>query len=251
MSGAEMSGASASQDGNAAANDSESSVVVERLDAPEVTEEVVVNTAPEPDAVHADGRSVLFGASQVKTRIFHAVAFIVSLFVWMASSTAQTATDALTGFAVNPKLGVYRSMRSAGGAAGLEVNFFTHRQVFSVDYYRFHELVLFGPVNAERFNQIGLMYGVHKRNGLLRIELQGGLAPLWGTRRTDEVIGYTFFGEYYRTEYFFSVGVVGKAGFKFVPTDHFAIGVDLQANLNISSTTFSPMLSIAFGRFGG
>lgn len=245
----ETVGISASQDGDDGVADTSVALTFEPTDAEAAKKAEPMASMHEPVSEAYIHPEVVFAASRVKARVLHAVAFIVSFFVCMAVGTAQTADEALIGYAVNPKLGMYTSSTTRGVMGGLELNVFTHRQIFSVDYYRFHQPLLFDRSSSERFNQIALMYGVHKRNGLLRVELQGGLAPIWGVRRTNEVIRETgLFGTYYQTVYFFALGAVGKAGFKFTPSERFAIGIDVQANLNFQRTVVMPMLSVAFGR---
>jgi hypothetical protein len=82
------------------------------------------------------------------------------------------------------------------------------------------------------------MAGKYYGDRLFRIELQGGIAPIWqiGLHEGSE------------PEKFTTVGFVLKTGFKFIPLPFFSIGIDLQSNLNPKKALFMPLISLEFGR---
>jgi hypothetical protein len=86
----------------------------------------------------------------------------------------------------------------------------------------------------------------------LRFQYQGGVASLWGLRRTDiKTQGsgiYPWSYDYYNTEDFFTIGLAAKLGFKWVIAPRINIGIDFQANLNSIHPLGFGMISIVVGR---
>lgn len=159
--------------------------------------------------------------------------FIVLFFLFIpVLSQSQT-----TGFSVNPKSGVYSAKIEAGAVFGVETNYLRNGWMFSADFYQFHEIRLFSS-DEEIFRQVGIMAGKYYGDRLFRVQLQGGIAPIWqiGPRDSSE------------PENFSTVGLVLKTGFKFIPLHFLSIGLDLQSNLNPKKSLIMPLISIEFGR---
>ena len=155
------------------------------------------------------------------------------------------------GYSINPKLAYYNWTTDDGGfMGGAEINFLQNNYIFSGDYYKYEEWVLFSPTPGEYFNQIGLMIGKYKGNRLFRFQYQAGLASFWGLKRTELIKkGSGFFSsDKYQSDNFFTVGLTTKLGFKIVPLTFLSIGIDLQTNINLENTVYMPMISIEIGK---
>jgi hypothetical protein len=142
-----------------------------------------------------------------------------------------------TGFAINPKSGIYRAQNESGAVLGFETNYLRNGWMFSADFFHFQEIHLFSS-DEDMFRQVGIMAGKYYGDRLFRVQLQGGIASIWET-------GYRDSSE---PEKFSTVGFVLKTGFKFIPLSFLSIGVDLQSNLNNKKSLFMPLISIEFGR---
>lgn len=146
---------------------------------------------------------------------------------------------------------MYNWFANDGGVTGgLEFNTTIKGLLCSIDYYHFAEFnLILGETPSEYYNQIGLMIGKHYGEKLFRIQLQGGIAPVWGLRRTDFVKkGEWFSGDIYRHENFISAGLVFKLGFKINPKNYIGLGIDLQVNINSKNSVYMPMSSIEIGK---
>lgn len=142
-----------------------------------------------------------------------------------------------TGFSVNPKSGIYRAKLEAGAVFGVETNYLRNGWMFSADFFQFHEIHLFSS-DEEIFRQVGIMAGKYYGDRLFRVQLQGGIAPIWVTGPRDSS----------EPEKFSTVGLVLKTGFKFIPLHFLSIGLDLQSNLNPKKSLVMPLVSIEIGR---
>jgi hypothetical protein len=177
--------------------------------------------------------------------------FIVLIFIsflYFQSANGQLEIDK---YSVNPKLGLYFSSSNVGFATGVETNIAVKRLLYSVDYYRFQEVqIVFPNSPSEYCNQIGFMIGKYFGEKNFRIQWQGGIAPIWGLKRTDilEHGSGWFSGNIYKSERFFTAGLVLKIGLKINPTSFLGIGIDFQANINSQKTIYMPMISIELGK---
>jgi len=181
------------------------------------------------------------------TKIFLSIIFI--FLISLNKSFGQTPTTKLDGFSINPKIGLYKTTSDKEGfAGGLELNFFKNKFLFSTDYYRFEEFVLFESP-SEYFNQIGLMAGKYNENGIFRLQYQVGLGLIWGLKRTTIILENPpgLFNTQYESKDFIAVGFIPKLGFKFIPFSFLSIGIDLQANINLKNTVFTPLISLEIG----
>jgi len=126
-----------------------------------------------------------------------------------------------TGFSINPKAGIYRAKDEAGAVMGVETSYLRNGWMFSLDFYQFEEIRYFSS-DEDIFRQVGIMAGKYYGDRLFRVQLQGGIAPIWqiGSREGSE------------TEKFTTAGLALKTGFKFIPLPFFSIGIDLQGNIN-------------------
>lgn len=172
-------------------------------------------------------------------------------FLWIVMFTLLNSKEALSQlnfnkYSVNPKIGFYIGGDSGGLTAGAEVNASAEKTLFSLDYFRSEEIIFFGNTPPDHYNQIGLMAGTYFGERLLRLELQGGIAPVWGKRK-GKLIKEDWPSDVYNSENFFTVGLVAKAGFKLNPWSHFGLGFDIQANLNSKGALLMPMFTIGVG----
>jgi hypothetical protein len=150
-------------------------------------------------------------------------------------------------FTVNPKLGIYISAKSGGFGGGLEMHTKYKGVMYSVDYFYLDEFVILGDHPSENYSQFGFMAGNYFDESIFRFQFQGGLALTGGTRRTS-LLRKEWLGDIYNSEKFITPGLVGKFGLKIIPVSYFAIGIDLQANVNTKNSLFMPMLSLEFGK---
>lgn len=158
--------------------------------------------------------------------------------------------DEIERFAINPKMGMYNSLnKSDGFAYGIEIGIEQNELLYSLDYYRLDEFTLFGPNPSENYNQLGIMTGDYIGEQYWRLHYQTGLSLFWGTKRTNLISGGSgwFGGSTYDTENFYTIGLPVKLGFKFVPFWFLAIGIDLQANVNLRNSVIMPLISLELG----
>jgi hypothetical protein len=143
----------------------------------------------------------------------------------------------ITGFSINPKAGIYAAKNEAGAVMGVETSYLRNGWIFSVDFYQLEEIEYFSS-DEDILRQVGIMAGKYYGDRLFRVQLQGGIAPIWqiGLREGSE------------PEKFTTVGFVLKTGFKVIPLPFFSIGIDLQSNLNPKKALFMPLISLEFGR---
>lgn len=158
--------------------------------------------------------------------------------------------DEIERFSINPKMGMFNSSTKTDGLVyGIEIGFKQNELMYSLDYYRIEEFTLFGPNPSENYNQMGIMIGDYIGEQYWRMQYQAGLSLFWGTKRTYLISGGSgwFGGAIYDTENFFTLGLPVKLGFKFVPFHFLAIGIDLQANVNLRNSLIMPLISLELG----
>jgi hypothetical protein len=179
---------------------------------------------------------------------FKIIILITIILINKNSIFGQIAIDK---YSFNPKLGFYNLAKNDGGfVGGAEINVTRKEYLYSLDYYYYKELVIvFGDSPDEYYNQIGLMIGKYYGEDLFRLQLQGGIAPIWGLRRTDLVKqGGQFFGDTYEHESFFTTGLAIKIGFEFNPLNFLGIGFDLQTNINPKNPVYMLMMCVEIGK---
>ncbi|TXT58644.1 MAG: hypothetical protein BAJALOKI3v1_1240001 [Promethearchaeota archaeon] len=184
----------------------------------------------------------------IKFKTLCSIVFILSTFI---SLSGQERKLTINGFYINPKLGIYNWVEDdAGFIGGVEMNVLKDKFLYSADFYRYEELVIFSPTPAEYYNQIGIMMGKFVGDKLFRFQYQGGIAPIWGIKRTKLVKEGSgiLATDYYENKDFFTIGLVTKLGFKIIPTRFLSIGIDLQANINLENPVYMPMISIEIGK---
>jgi hypothetical protein len=167
-------------------------------------------------------------------RHFASASLVIVLSSLFTPLLSQSRT---TGFSVNPKAGIYMAKDEAGAVMGAEASYLRNGWMFSVDFYQFGEIEYLSS-DEDMFRQLGLMAGKYYGDRLVRVQLQGGIAPIWqiGPRGDSEPDKFT------------TVGLTLKTGFKLVPLPFFGIGIDLQGNINSGKTIFMPLISLEFGR---
>jgi len=167
-------------------------------------------------------------------RHFASASLVIVLSSLFAPLLSQNRT---TGFSINPKAGIYTAKDEAGAVMGIETGYLRNGWIFSVDFYQFGEIEYLSS-DEDMFRQMGLMAGKYYGDRLFRVQLQGGIAPIWqiGPRGDTE------------QEKFTTVGLTLKTGFKIIPLPFFSIGIDLQGNINSRKTLFMPLISLEFGR---
>lgn len=186
--------------------------------------------------------------SQIKIKGLLTTIFLIISFIDNYGQDFKFNPD---GFSINPKLAYYNWTNDDGGfMGGAEINLLQNDFVFSADYYRYEEWILFSPTPGEYFNQIGLMLGKYKGDRLFRFQYQAGLATFWGLKRTELIKEGSgiFSSDKYESDNFFTIGLTTKLGFKIVPLTFLSIGIDLQTNINPENTVYMPMISIEIGK---
>jgi hypothetical protein len=184
-------------------------------------------------------------------KLFYKFIFVlISLFIYVPQILGQIKID---GYALNPKIGLYIWPNTDGGIiGGVEINILKGKFIYLADYYRFEELDFGSRTPDAYFNQVEIMFGKYISGDLFRFQFQGGLAPIWGLKRTNLVsegqIDYPFGEEVYNSEEFFTLGIGTKVGFKLLVFEFMSIGFDIQTNLNIEKMMCMPMISIEFGK---
>lgn len=123
-----------------------------------------------------------------------------------------------------------------GAVLGVETTYLRNGWMFSADFFHFQEIGYLS-VTDDIYQQAGLMAGKYYGDRLFRIELQGGIAALWGIGEPDS-----------SEPNFSTVGLVLKTGLKFIPLHFLSIGLDLQSNINSKKPLFMPLISIELGK---
>ncbi|MCX6252939.1 MAG: hypothetical protein NTV31_00445 [Bacteroidia bacterium] len=155
------------------------------------------------------------------------------LMVINASINGQSKLD---GFALlNPKFGIYGSFKGGlpGYVFGDEINFLKKKLIFSLDYY--HCKFTYIGSKEEKFDQFDFLFGKYLDFESFRLQIQGGLGTFKGIT-------------YNESEKIFTLGIPLKVGLKYLISNSFSIGLDLQANLNLKYPIYMPMLSIEIGK---
>lgn len=166
-------------------------------------------------------------------RYYSFAAIFIALFFFIMPVYSQSP---FTGFAVNPKTGIFLwPNHENGGVFGVEANFLHKGWIFSVDFFQFQEINLLLS-DEDMFRQVGIMAGKYYGDRLFRVQLQGGFASTWQIGAPDE-----------SDPHFSTVGLVLKTGFKFIPLRFFSIGLDVQSNFNSNKPLFMPLVSLEFG----
>lgn len=121
---------------------------------------------------------------------------------------------------------------------GIEANYLRNGYIFSLDFYQFHEIKLLSSLSNEAmFRQVGIMAGKYYGDRLFRVQIQGGIAPIWEIGENEPL-----------NPNFSTVGLVLKSGVKFIPMRFLSIGFDLQSNLNSKKPLIMPLVSLEIGR---
>jgi len=188
-------------------------------------------------------------------RKFSGKKIILLLYFFLTLTTisvkGQQNNKIVDGYSINPKIGFYNGFKDdAGFNGGAELNVLKNKIIYSANFYRYEEFVIFGPQPAEHFNQIGVMIGRYKGEKIFRFQVQVGLASLWGLKRTELIHKGSgiFSSDEYDSKHFFTVGLITKIGFKVIPLPFLAIGIDLQRNINLENMIYTPMISIEIGK---
>ena len=192
------------------------------------------------------------------TTLYHTSSFLIKIllsgififFIAPSKSMGQTPATKLDGFSINPKVGFYQpnSNNEGGIIGGVALNVFKNKFLYSADYYRFEELVLFKSP-TEHFNQVGLMVGKQTNDGIFRLQYQAGLGLMWGLERTEIMVENSsgFLTTQFESKDFMAVGFTPKIGFKIIPFSFLSIGIDFQANVNLENTVFMSLISVEIG----
>lgn len=152
--------------------------------------------------------------------------------------------------AISPKIGLYAQ---GGVVYGAELNAVFNKTAFSLEYFYLDEFNILGPSPDEHFHQIGFMVGRHfqKEDKKYCFQIQGGIAPIWGLKRTVFLERRTsgfLAGDIYQAERISELGLALKMGVKFDPMDELGIGFDIQANINRRNSILMFLLSIEMGK---
>ena len=179
-------------------------------------------------------KKILGSQTKIKNmKHYSFIALVAALFFLFIPVFSQSQ---FKGFSINPKTGIFFGSDNINGAVlGVETNYLTNGWIFSVDFFQFQEILLtLRGSDEDFFNQVGFMAGKYYGDRLFRVQFQGGIAAV----REMEI----------PEDRFFTMGLVLKTGFKFIPLHFFSIGLDLQGNINSEKPLFMPLVSIEFGR---
>jgi len=185
------------------------------------------------------------------TYLQHGVTILVFFITLLLMPKILKSQNSIENFSFNSKIGTYSTGAGGGFARSVELNAIRKGLLYSIDFYDFSEVNIFGGnLPIERYNQLGLMIGKHYGEKLFRLELQAGIAPIWGLRRTDflnrgEGI---FSSDIYDSEKFFTTGLVTKVGLNLNAFRHMGLGLDFQANFNPNNTIIAVLLSVGVGK---
>ncbi len=178
---------------------------------------------------------------------------IIICFLFISFPSKSQIFDNVDGISVNPKLGFY-NYGEGGFAGGGDVNIMQNNYVFSGAFYMGEEFTIFGPTPTEEFNSIDFLAGKYYGERFFRFTMQAGLGAIWGQKRGNfigESAEILFSTEYYEKETFFTPAIPLKLAFKFIPFQFLAIGIDVQANLNLEYTYLMPAISLEIGKLRG
>lgn len=133
---------------------------------------------------------------------------------------------------------------------GIEVNAFSKSFIYSIGYYYGEDYEFLGDAPTERYKQLNFLFGKYIGDKKFRFQYQTGIGMFWGIKRTDELDleNSNILSNYYYTEKFSTIGIPIKIGGRYIPFKFLSIGIDLQANLNLSQTILRPMFSIEIGK---
>lgn len=139
-----------------------------------------------------------------------------------------TAQEKFHGFYANAKAGVGNWFGDdVGVGLCFEGGLVRDNKLYTASYLRTEEIEY-----REVINSVDLTLGrFMKKNGLI-FHYQAGVGVVWGKneRGVDEP--------------FTTLGLPLKTGIKFVPSNFFSIGLDLQANLNAERSLYLIMFTI-------
>lgn len=175
------------------------------------------------------------------------ILFTVLIMFCLKTATSQAYFDK---YSIGTKGGIYNWTEDNGGIiAGGELNASKNTIMYSIDYYHYSELNIWTNYKSQYYNQIGLMIGKYFGEKHFRFQMQGGVAPFWGLKRTELTKDLSAqLNERYSYDRFFNAGLVGKLGFKLIVTTFCAVGIDFQVNVNHKASVYMPMFSIEYGK---
>lgn len=174
------------------------------------------------------------------------------LIIILTFSGKVSGQEDFNGFSIQPQIGVYYNANPDDGGflAGLQLSKFKNQTIYSVDYFGFGEFTLMDPIPANIYNQVGFMIGKYNRHKVFRLLYQGGIAPFFGKIYSEDIEGEpgTPDYQYYSTDNFFTIGAVGKVGFRLILTKNLALSADFHVNLNLKQSLFFPTAGLEIGK---
>jgi hypothetical protein len=135
-----------------------------------------------------------------------------------------------------------------GVSAGLEVDYFKNRLLFSIDYHYSEEFVILNSSVPRQFQQIALSIGKYYRHRHFDYFFEIGFAGIKGTKRGEYIgqNGHLLGDAVYDGIKYYTIGVPLKTGFRYVPRKKFGIGLDLLGNFNREETMGALMIVIDY-----
>jgi hypothetical protein len=131
---------------------------------------------------------------------------------------------------------------------GIEINAFGNTYLYSIGYYYGEDYGLFRDNPTENYHQLNVLIGkyVTSKNKKFRFQYQVGIGAFWGIIRTDvlDESDTNILTDKYFAKKASTIGLPLKIGGRYIPFKFLSLGIDLQANINLSKNIVRPMLSV-------
>ncbi len=142
------------------------------------------------------------------------------------------------GFSVNPKYGYdIFSEDLVNIYPAAEIDFYYNNMIFSSSFIYQEEFAMFLSPN-KNYHYLDFYVGKYKDFGMLRLKLQAGTGIIFGKKRGELLNQYGKTSWFIpKTSVFEEVSYLNfdiplQAGIEFIPSKYFAIGTDINLNLN-------------------
>ncbi len=167
-----------------------------------------------------------------------------------SSSQTVTKQEKFTGFSISPKYGYdFVSKDLIPIFLGVKINYFKSQYVLSVSYY-YEEEFNFSVSPDENYNYGNLTFGKYNDFKNIRLQYQGGIGAIWGETRGEFLKvtnDFLFSTKYYEKINYVNINIPLRVGFRFIPFRFFAIGIDLNADMNVMKPVFATLFCLEFG----
>lgn len=181
-----------------------------------------------------------------------------------------SAKDKFTGFAVNPKVGLWfenyfdsQFLDGTGASLGLQFSYIQMKRQYALRFATAFEPIIVpgGSPGAGEVYQLSFLYGWHRTGGIGRMKILIGPGYYWGTRLIPEEASYTYqtfrngqvvteTEKYwiYNESPFQVPGVSIQLGMDLHLTHWMSWGLSMDAYIHARGLGLTPMFSIEFGK---